>query len=69
MKKTIIAIAAVMFLASCGGSDSKPVEATHSDTPGVDYSITLPPLTDSAKVDSTKNNDSTLNGHHIYNEK
>jgi hypothetical protein len=51
MKKAIIAITAVMFLISCGGS----TETTTNDslvTPGVDSSVVLPPLTDSAKADS-----------------
>ena len=53
MKKTIIAIAAVMFLASCGGSNSQTVEVTY-DSVGVDSSNILPALTDSAKADTTK---------------
>lgn len=44
MKKIIILIVFSSILYSCGGSsDPKPVEATYADTPGVDYSITLPP--------------------------
>ncbi len=52
MKKTIFAIA-TMFLISCGGSDSKPIEATYSDTPGPDSSVILPALIDSALTADT----------------
>jgi len=54
MKKTIIAIAAVMFFASCSGSNSNSVEATYADTVGPDSSQILPALTDSAKADTLK---------------
>lgn len=53
MKKTIIAIAAIMFLASCGGStEQATTDSITVVTPGVDSSMVLPPLTDSAKADT-----------------
>jgi hypothetical protein len=52
MKKTIIAIATVMFLISCGGSGSQTINATYSDTVGPDSSQILPARIDS--VDSIK---------------
>jgi hypothetical protein len=54
MKKTIIAIAAVMFLASCGGSNSESINATYADTVGPDSSQILPALIDSTKADTLK---------------
>lgn len=48
MKKVFGIIVIGLFLMSCGGStETKPVEATH-DSVGVDSSVILPALTDSA---------------------
>lgn len=57
MKKAIIAVTAIMFLIACGGSstEQKPIEATY-DSVGVDSSNILPPLTDSAKLDTVNGN-------------
>jgi hypothetical protein len=54
MKKMVFAIA-TMFLISCGGSDSKQIEATYSDTPGPDSSVILPALVDSSLTASDTN--------------
>ena len=52
MKKAIlVATTAMMFLISCGGS-TETVTNDSLVTPGVDSSVVLPPLTDSAKADS-----------------
>ena len=52
MKKVTIAIAAIMFLISCGGSNEQVTITDSIITPGDDSSVILPPLTDSAKADS-----------------
>jgi hypothetical protein len=52
MKKAILVVAAAtMFLISCGGS-TETVTNDSLVTSGVDSSVVLPSLTDSAKADS-----------------
>ena len=56
MKKEFIILVMGLFLVSCGGStEVKPVEATY-DSVGVDSSVILPALTDSAKMDLNGSN-------------